>query len=284
MILSINSINDRLDLDGRHEMKLLINYANNIFRKSQKLNSSTALKAGLFDEVISYSPNDMESDFFKKNIKILSQERGNGYWLWKPYFIKKSLDILSLGDYLFYCDSGAYFIRPITPLIEISSETGQDLIVFDLQHMERDWTKRDAFVLMDCDSPKYSDSRQRLGSFSLWKKSDFTVDFISEFLCFAQDERLITDMENQCGYSNYPGFKEHRHDQSIFSLLTKKYNLSIYRDPSQFGNNLKHYYTNSKYEQLIEHTRKRTVPFPRRNISKILGLTNRSGGPVEEHS
>ena len=24
---------------------------------------------------------------------------------------------------------------------------------------------------------------------------------------------------------NYPNFKEHRHDQSIFSLLTKKYNL-----------------------------------------------------------
>src|SRR6266498_5640911 len=107
-------------------MKLLINYANDVFRESQKINSITGKEIGLFDQVISYSPKDIELDFFRKNRKILIQKKGNGYWLWKPYFIKKTLETLDYGDYLFYSDSGSYFINPITPLIDISLETGQE--------------------------------------------------------------------------------------------------------------------------------------------------------------
>ena len=43
---------------------------------------------------------------------------------------------------------------------------------------------------------------------------------------YACDARIITDMPNVCGKQNYRGFIEHRHDQSIFSLLTKKYQVS----------------------------------------------------------
>jgi hypothetical protein len=256
-------------------MKLLINYANDVFRKSQRLNSKTGKEVGFFDEVISYSPGDIEPDFYEKNKRILSQKKGNGYWLWKPYFIKKTLEMLNWNDFLFYCDSGSYFIKPITPLIEISSLNSQDIIVFELSFTERIWTKRDAFILMNCDSPKYSESNQRLASFSLWKKSNFTIDFINEFLHYAQDERLITDLENQCGYPNYPDFREHRHDQSIFSLLSKKYDLNAYRDPSQWGNSLKKFYINSKYEQLIQHTRKRNWHMLHQAKRKIQNLTNR---------
>ncbi len=233
------------------------------------MNSRTGLEKGLFDEVVSFTPEDMEPAFLQQNKKILSQKKGNGCWLWKPYFIRKALDRLNPGDFLFYSDSGAYFIRPITPLIDICRESGQDLIVFELKHPESAWTKRDAFILMDCDSPEYAESRQRLAAFSLWKKSGFTMDFISEFLSYAQDERMITDLDNQCDLPNYPDFREHRHDQSIFSLLTKKYDLVAYRDPSQWGNELKHVYTNSNYEQIIEHTRKREQGLLRRLMDKF---------------
>lgn len=239
-------------------MNLLINYANDIFRESQKLNSIAGKEVGLFDEIISYSQKDIDADFFNRNKRILQQKRGNGYWLWKPYFIKKTLEAAKYGDFVFYCDSGSYFIRPVTPLIDISLSTGQEIIVFDLTYLEKEWTKRDAFILMDCDSPKYSESRQRLAGFSLWRKSEFTMDFADEYLRYAQDERIILDLENQCGSPNYQEFKEHRHDQSIISLLTKKYDLEAYRDPSQFGNGEKQNYSNSKYDQLIELTRMRS--------------------------
>jgi hypothetical protein len=70
----------------------------------------------------------------------------------------------------------------------------------------------------------------------------------------------LTDIENAYGSDNYPNFKDHRHDQSIFSLLSKKYDFLAFRDPSQFGNDTKEFYTNSDYDQLINLDRKRNFP------------------------
>lgn len=256
-------------------MKLLINYSDRVFRRSQKLNSRTGIRSGGFDRVVSYGPRDIDPAFYARNKKILSQERGNGYWLWKPYFIKKSLQLLKEGDFLFYSDSGAYFIGSIEPLMQICTETDQNIIPFELMQVEKHWTKRDAFILMGCDSPEYTDTRQRQGSFSLWRKSAFTERFIREFLRFAQDERVITDMDNTMGLPNYPGFTDHRHDQSIFSLLTKIHNLRAYRTPSQWGNKVKELYPDSTYDQLIQHTRVRSRPIVFRVAQKIRRFVRR---------
>jgi hypothetical protein len=144
---------------------VLVNYANNLFRESQKRNRKTAIAFKSFDRVISYNSNDIDNLFLNKNKKILEQKRGNGYWLWKPYFVKKVLEDLKWGDFLFYCDSGGYFINSIEKLISLSLEKKQDVIPFELAHIESEWTKRDAFLLMNCDTIKYYDTNQRLASF-----------------------------------------------------------------------------------------------------------------------
>ena len=169
----------------------------------------------------------------------------------------KNTGHLDEGDFLFYCDSGATFIASIDPLIKACIKADQDIIPFDLTFQEKCWTKRDAFILMDCDRPEFTESIQRLGSFSLWRKSKFSIQFVEECLRYAQDERIITDIDNQCDLSNYEGFTAHRHDQSIFSLMTKKYKLASFRDPSQFGNGREADYPNSAYGQIIVHTRKK---------------------------
>ncbi|MWB94514.1 hypothetical protein GON26_09070 [Flavobacterium sp. GA093] len=112
---------------------------------------------------------------------------------------------------------------------------------------------------MDCDNSKTIDSKQRLAGFSLWRKSDFTIKFLDEWLNFAQDERILMDEVNQLGFPNYEDFIEHRHDQSIFSLLTKKYDLKAYRDPSQFGNKFCELYSMSNYPQILVSTRQRNI-------------------------
>ena len=244
-------------------MKLLINYANAQYTQSQKLNSKTGLAVAGFDKVISYRPRDIDKFFFLNNAEILSQKEGNGYWLWKPYFIHKSLHFLHDGDFLFYCDSGSYFIGSIQPLIDICSKTGQDVVVFDVGFVEKNYTKRDAFIILNSDTADYTDSIQRLGSFILVRRSKFSIEFISTFLEYAQDKRLITDMDNVMGYPDYEGFIAHRHDQSILSLLSKKHGLESFRDPSQYGNRVMSKYSNSSYEQLINHTRDKNLPFYR---------------------
>jgi hypothetical protein len=253
-------------------MKLLINYSDRAFRRSQELNSRTGITVGGFDEVISYGPEDIDRHFFSRNVQILSKKRGNGYWLWKPYFIRKSLRLLNEGDFLFYSDSGAYFIASVEPLIDISVTSGQDIVPFELTQIEKYWTKRDAFVLMGCDSHEYTHTQQRQASFSLWRKTVFTDRFAAEFLELAQDERLITDIDNRMGVPNYPGFIAHRHDQSIFSLLTKRHRVRAHRLPSQWGNALKGLYPDSRYGQLIQHTRLWKRSFAQRMIG-VLKLT-----------
>ncbi|MCX6154929.1 MAG: hypothetical protein NT007_12305 [Candidatus Kapabacteria bacterium] len=250
-------------------MKLLINYSDKNFTKAQQLNTTTGYEIAGFDKVIEYSPDDIDSEFKEKNKKILGYSRGGGYWLWKPYIIRKALDLIGEADYLFYADSGSIFVNSIDPLIELQKREKQDIIPFELRFMEKQYTKRDALVLMDCDEPKYTESFQRLAGYNLIKKTDFSTRFINEFLNFACDERIITDKLNSCGLEEYPEFIEHRHDLSIFSLLTKKYGLKAFRDPSQFGKGLENLYPDSDYPMILESTRKSNSRIKRSMIKRI---------------
>ena len=53
---------------------VLLNYANKSFVKSQNLNNKTAKSIGLFDEIRSYRPNDIDVKFRIKNKKILNEK------------------------------------------------------------------------------------------------------------------------------------------------------------------------------------------------------------------
>lgn len=106
--------------------------------------------------------------------------------------------------------------------------------------------------------------------------------FLEEWLNYCTDERILTDISNRCGYDNYAEFKDHRHDQSVLSLLVLRHGIETFRDPSQFGNHLKLApyrnpeelaigltyspapYTNSPYGTLFYLHRERNFSFPHR--------------------
>ena len=119
-------------------------------------------------------------------------------------------------------------------LIECMERENTDIMVFSLSEntLERMWSKRDAFILMECDSTEYTNTPQRLAGFILLKKTKRVCNFISEWLALAQDIRIISDQPNCMGKDNYPDFRENRHDQTIFSLLSKKYKMKCFRNPA----------------------------------------------------
>ncbi|OON92098.1 MAG: hypothetical protein ATN32_09960, partial [Candidatus Epulonipiscium fishelsonii] len=186
---------------------------------------------GKADYVFEYGPKDLDNEFVKKNKHILSQDRGGGYWLWKPYIILNALNKLDEGDYLFYCDSGAYFINNLKYLISELEKTDQEVMCFEASSIEKMYSKKDAFILMQA-KPEHYLSNQILGGFILLKNTSFSRKLVTEWLKYAQDYRIITDSPNELGYTNSEIFKEHRHDQTIWSLLTKKYNIKPYINPS----------------------------------------------------
>ena len=233
--------------------KILINYANKKYYEAQKKNSETGLNVAKFDEVISYGFSHIDANFYQKNKTILDQPRGAGYWLWKPYFIVKTLETMKEGDLLFYCDSGSHFINPIDCLIDVCRTANNNILLFTLEdfHTHKKWTKRDCFYYMQQDSEPYLSTNQILASFVVCIKNSNNISFFKEWLEYAQDSRIITDSPNTCGLPNYSEFKDHRHDQSILSLLGRKHKISTVEDISQWGNDRR----TKQIPQIIEHTR-----------------------------
>ena len=217
----------------------LISYATKPFYKSQYLLKRSAYKYGITD-VVSFTDKWLKQQhpFYEKNINILTQKRGAGFWLWKPYIIFEALKDLAEDDVLIYIDSGTAIIDSLKTLIRITQEKGIVLFYND-GHKNNSYTKRDCFFLMDCDQPEFHNGWQVVGGYIFIKNTLFNRNLIKEWLEYASDERIITDNPNRCGFENFSNFKDHRHDQSILSLLAHKYQFELFRDPSQWGNKYK---------------------------------------------
>lgn len=106
---------------------------------------------------------------------------------------------------------------------------------------------------MGLDEPKYTESSQREATYIWIIKNDFTINLVEEYLEYAQDERIITDLESQ--NKNYEEFKDHRHDQSIWSLLCKKYNVEPHKLISQWGDDMSKDFPNDLYNKITLHHR-----------------------------
>ena len=228
-------------------MVTLVNFSDSNYKLQQKWNSFTGKFIGKFDHIINYSINDIDTKFLELNIDKLEYSKGFGNYFWKAYLINKALERVNDGDYLFYSDSGSIFIKSIKPLIKVMNEMSQNILCFHTPFIEKQWTKRDTFVLMNCDEPRFSNTAQILSGFVFIKKDSSSVSFFKEYEKHSLDSRIITDMPNTQGVKNYAEFIAHRHDQSIFSLMCKSKGLKSLPDISDYGCLVEQYQINDDY-------------------------------------
>jgi len=228
-------------------MNKVISFANGKFIESQKVLESKSYQMGA-DIVINYGNHSLDKEFVKQNYDILKNAKGSGFWLWKPYLILKTLLESDDGDIILYSDSGMYPIENLKYLFNLTKEN--DICLFQVHNqINKVWTKYDCFDIMDCTSEKYYNSQQVCGAPQVYKKTDKSIKFVQEWLYFCKNINAITDIQSQ--KQNFKEFKEHRHDQSILTNLAIKNDISIYRDPSQYGNDFINEYKNSKYPQIF---------------------------------
>jgi len=216
-------------------MLVTVTYSTEAYKSARKYNVKMAYKKGKADKVFEYCEKDLSEEFIERNKKTFSCKRGGGYWIWKPYVVLKTLKQLQTGDYLFYCDSGAFVIKDLHILADFMEKEKEDLLIFDLEHKEKEYTKRDVFIELDCDEEKYTDSFQRCATYFMMKKTKKTEDFVEQWLAYVQNYELVSNEDNVLHrMPNYKEFKDNRHDQSIFSVLSKKDGFKSYQDISQY--------------------------------------------------
>ena len=212
-------------------MLYVINFADQNFYKQQKTNSKTAYEKGKGDLVIEYNENDL-ADLKNKYPNHFKIKRGFGLWFWKPYFILKTMELMHDDDYLFYCDSGAIFIDDIHKLIPDLNSSEYDIMFFEQPLLARCFTKKETYYLLN-----YNDfsGNQLLGGYIFLKKSNKTIKYMKEWLNAMSDLRVLSPEKFLPDIIEDKKFISHREDQSVLTILCKKWGIQAYRDPSDFG-------------------------------------------------
>lgn len=212
-------------------MNIFLSYANEQFKSNRDALCESAKKVG-FDKVIAKSPEDInKSNFWTQNEHILTQPRGAGYWLWKPYIILEQLKTMEKDDIIIYSDAGRtkyyHFEKIPVRLIEKVRNSKKGFLVGSAiyQHGSlKKWTKRDCLIIMNSDRKEILKKPLIQATWSIWTPTQEAFEFLESWIKYAEDERCLTDKENTLGKDNYPEFIDHRHDQSILTLLAYKKN------------------------------------------------------------
>ena len=201
--------------------KVFITYGDARFNRSKARILGEASRFGLFDRIRGWGPEDLDLNFVTRNYAILNQPRGGGFWLWKPYVIWETLRDMADGDVLMYADAGCTFLSTPEPYVRLAAQYG--LVAFRIELPQGHYTKGAVFAALDMPMDMWAPEGQIIGGILLLQKRPFTSFLIAEWLRLCQDERLITDADTSSTAPNHPLFVDHRHDQSIWSLLVYKY-------------------------------------------------------------
>ncbi len=211
-----------------------ISYASNFFTGRIKGFVNEIKTFNLFDDFKVYTPEDLSFNFLNKFDQVMKLPRGGGYWIWKPYIIKQYMESMNEGDVLFYTDIGCSFNK--TPESEktfnfyLDNIAENNFLRFVSNYKELEFTNSKT---IDFFSNKYNikfnklaNSKHLIASIMGFKKCKHTVMFLDEIMnCLEEDCNIITDEYNNMNKN--PNFKDHRHDQSLFSLLYKSLNYTL---------------------------------------------------------
>lgn len=217
-------------LDPRQKIRLLT-YASPAYELRRQVLHLSARASGAVSETSSWNRSKVERSGFHKIAPSISlQERGGGWWAWKPFIINAELNRMNEGDWILYCDTGRiYPFKVIDRSLDILIEWTLRQLQFCMPGVKipwkgpmSRWTKRDAFVLTGSDDSRCHEASPVQASFSLWRVCKESRGFVQQWLDWCCDRRLVSDDQNTCGLANAPDFVEHRHDQSLLTLLCLK--------------------------------------------------------------
>lgn len=201
--------------------------------------AAQAAEMQVYDSIVTQTEKDLCPAFRERHHQHLRPGvRGFGYWCWKPQCILQQLENLQPGDILQYTDAGCHLrLEGRQRLLEyfaIAQEVSGGVLAFqanpplppfphdgrpllDLRNAR--WCKGDLLDYLGLRNNEAVLQSQSTGAtVLLLRKSDESLSLLRSWIdVFEDDFRYIDDSPSIS--PNPPCFTEHRHDQSIFSLL-----------------------------------------------------------------
>jgi hypothetical protein len=157
-----------------------------------------------------------------------------GYCSWKPFIILDTLKRCADGDVVLYTDGDCYPIADLSPVYEIAARDGAWLARASA-HQNRPWCKRDTYVVMGQDEPKYYDAAAGCARYCAFQKGPWKpTQFLYEWLTYSVNRRANTKAPSVLG-PELPGFEENRDEQAIMTLLAHRYGYTLHREACDAG-------------------------------------------------
>ena len=166
------------------------------------------------------------SHYWQTDARKVLEEPSFG-WAFKPIVIYDALSMMNNGDCLLWVDSNDVVVGDPQILFDYAKNNNG---IFCHDHSPTyypngNWTHRDMFVGMGLNTPPYHDAPQMQVNILAFCKENFCMDFVKKWVSYAIDWDVMIGNTRQ----NLPGFIDHRHEQSIFSILRAYHGLNYWK-------------------------------------------------------
>jgi hypothetical protein len=208
-----------------HTTIALLSFADRTYRGSLQRLDREARAMGVFSERMLFTDAGLSPDFWRRHHDfIIRNARLFGYDIWKPHVVKRALASIGEDDVLFYCDAGCSLnpegVVRFREYVSMARAHPSRCLAFHGGLPELEWTKRDALETLGFTEPAQLESSQVWAGMFFLVKTPETVRFVDRWAELTEDYHLIDDSPSR--HAESPRFRQHRHDQSIFSILFKQ--------------------------------------------------------------
>lgn len=217
---------DRLTTVGQIH---IVTFGDGAFLEQAKEFAQSLSKKFANYKVHRYDMSMIDDEFKEKNKDILSNHRGFGYWLWKPYICKQVYDSMKDGDILWYIDGGLILKDNIDfeNIVKWCSQCSSGGLACEQNTPQGKFCKKDVFLQLNMDYEKYAPLMQYASGFFMLQRRETNHSFLQEWLDTACIPGMLDDSPAKYPEDSQWSPVKHRHDQAIFSLLAHKYEFDV---------------------------------------------------------
>lgn len=212
-----------------------VTFATPAFRVRQWLLVRSALACGGADHVRCWNRAGLRRDgFIQRHADLFPGSTGFGWYAWKPHIILRALEEACDGDLVVYQDVGrrdpVLIGRPLSHWYDVLDRHRSHCIAgvaIPGFGPNKWWTKSSVFRQLNLADARYAEQPQIQASWSVWRKCTASVSFVREWARLCTDRRLVGGELENGPSGEIDGFREHRWDQSILTLLALRDSLPV---------------------------------------------------------